>query len=224
MLFGNTQLYELTRAAKLGRGRLPRPLEELRHWVSEKYGVNVLTLVYDRIEIGPHEGRPRLNLLVDTGDDYAALHGGDPFSVSRDIKEAVLRRFSEITSASALDSEYDTKGVHLICDDFSDEAMGQAASRFRERDKQRVIEEFAQYRIWKIEGFSKETVVFYLTEKDVQDSQTNEGSQRIKQRCYQLVKQYDEFDYFQPNTFPIRFDSKENLDKNYKGSMFYYFR
>ena len=102
--------------------------------------------------------------------------------------------------------------------------MGQAASRFRERDKQRVIEEFAQYRIWKIEGFSKETVVFYLTEKDVQDSQTNEGSQRIKQRCYQLVKQYDEFDYFQPNTFPIRFDSKENLDKNYKGSMFYYFR
>ena len=224
MLFGDKQLFRAARAAKLGKGRLPRPLEELRRWVSANYGVDVLNVVYDKIEIGAHQRRPRLNLIVNSADDYAKLHKDNWLTFDPRIKEAILQRFSEVIMAAALDREYDTKDVHLICDDFSDEAMGQAASRFLERDKTRVIEEFAQFRIWKIDGFSKETVIFYLTDKDVQDNQTNEGSQRIKQRCYQLVKQYDEFDYFQLNTFPIKFDSKENLDKNYEGSLFYYFR
>ena len=71
MLFGHPQLYEQTRAAKLGRRALPKPLEELRRWVSEEFGINVLNVGYDRIEIGPHQGRPRLNLIVNSAEDYA---------------------------------------------------------------------------------------------------------------------------------------------------------
>ena len=127
MLFGNDPLYQQARAAKRGKRSLPAPLEELRQWVGDKYGVEVLTVVYDRIEIGSSEGRPRLNLIVDTTEDYAQLHS-DLFSFRPHIKDAILKRFSKIVAVSALGREYDTADVHLICDDFSEEARGRAAT------------------------------------------------------------------------------------------------
>ena len=102
--------------------------------------------------------------------------------------------------------------------------MGRAASRFRERDSARLVREFAQYHLWKIDGFSKNTVVFYLTDNDVRVNQGSGVSRTITQRCYELVKQYDEFGYLDLETFPIKFDSKENLNKNYHGNMYYYFK
>jgi hypothetical protein len=223
MLFGNRPLYEQARAAKRGKRKLPQPLEELRHWVSENYGINVLTVFYDKIDLGPHEGEPRLTFVVDTAKDYAKIHI-DRLTIKPHIKECVLEKFSEITAAAALDNEYVTKNVLLLFDDFSNEAMGQAAERFRERYKKRLIKEFAPFHVWAIDGFSNLVVVFYLTDKDVQDNQANGSSEKIKQRCYELAKRYDEFDYFDQETFPIRFDSKENLNKKFAGNLFYYFR
>jgi hypothetical protein len=223
MLSGNRPLYEQARAAKRGKGRLPQPLEELRCWVSEKYGINVLTVVYDKIELGPHKGKPRLTLVVDTAEDYAKTRI-DRFTIKPHIEEGVLEKFSEIITTAALDNEYDTKNVFLLFDDFSDEAMGQAAERFREKYKKRLIKEFAQFHVWAIDGFSNLVVVFYLTDKDVHNNQANGSSAKIKQRCYELAKRYDEFGYFELETFPIRFDSKENLNKKYSGNLFYYFR
>jgi hypothetical protein len=42
--------------------------------------------------------------------------------------------------------------------------------------------------------------------------------------CYELARQYDEFSYLTIETFPIKFDSKENLNAKYHGNMFYYFK
>lgn len=223
MLFGDKRLYEQARAAKLGRLSLPQPLEDLRRWVSEKYEVNVLHVVYDQIDLGPHEGRPRLNIILETANDYAKMYKA-PFIPKPNITKAILKKFSAVVSDSANASAYDTTKVHLIFDDFSDEAMGQAATRFQERDKQSVLAEFAQDGVWEISGFSKSIVVFYHTDEDIQNGLSDGRSDRIKQRCFELVKQYDEFDYFDLETFPITFDSKQNLDENYQGSMFYYFR
>ena len=223
MLFGNRRLYEQTRTAKLGKMNLAQPLAELRCWVSEKYAVNVLNVVCDRIDIGPHEGRPRLNLILDTADHYAKLHK-DRLTPKPNVKKAILCRFSAIVAAANLDDEYDTTDVHLTFDDFSDEAMGQAATRFLETDKQRVIDEFARFHVWDISGFSKSLVVFYLNDKDVPKNEQNGCSESITQRCYELVRQYDEFDFYHQETFSIAFDSKENLNKHYGGSLFNYFR
>jgi hypothetical protein len=223
MLFGDKKLYEQARAAKLGKLDLIQPLEYLRRWLNENYKVNVLHVVYDLIDLGPHEGRPRLNIILETAEHYAKLHK-DPFSPKPHIKKAISKRFAKIVAASSCDHNYDTANVHVTFDDFSDEAMGQAVTRFQENDKHRLLKEFAPDNVWDISGFSKSVVVFYLTNEDMQSASRNGTNDRIKQRCYELVKQYDEFDYFELETFPITFDSKQNLDENYQGSMFYYFR
>ena len=49
-------------------------------------------------------------------------------------------------------------------------------------------------------------------------------NERIREECYRLVKPFDEFDYFTPENFSILLVSKENLDKNYEGSFYLYFK
>lgn len=73
--------------------------------------------------------------------------------------------------------------------------MGQAAMHFRENDTQQLIDEFPDAHIWNIDGFSGLTVVFYVTDDDVKANELNGTSERIKQRCYELIKKYDEFAY-----------------------------
>lgn len=223
MLFGEKRLYNKCRKMKLGKGKLPVPLEQLRCWVNDRYSINVLNVVYDRIDLGPHEGRPRLNLIIETKNDYDKMHK-DWLTPIPSYRVSILNRFAKIIKELELTDEYNTRDVHLIFDDFSDEAMGQASAELIQRDKRKLMKEFKDSKIWEITGISKQVIVFYLTEQDIKDNEKNGVSDLIKQQCFERVKRYDEFNYFKLETFPITFDSKENLDKNYNGSFFYYFK
>ncbi len=223
MLFGNPKLYDRARQAKLGNSDLSGPLEEIRLWVNSHYLINVLDVVYDTIDLGSHEGTPRLNLIIETTQDYEQLHK-DIFTLKPNIKRSILNRFSRIVAGSACPSKYDTDNVHLITDDFSREAMGRAAEKFIRNDRQAVANRFPNANIWDISGHSTLIVVFYHIEEEISQNQKNGQSEAIRGMCYEGVKRYDEFDYFYPENFSLKFDSKENLDKNYKGSLFYYWR
>lgn len=223
MLFGDKRLYERARKAKLGKTNLSGPLEELRIWVSSRYSINVLDVVYDLIDVRPNESRPRLNLIVETTPDHDKLYKSR-WTLKPNYRKSILNRFSRIVSSSSRSSKFNTENVLLITDDFSREAMGQAAERFRSNDVQAILAKFPDVQLWKISGFSARTVVFYLRNDDVARNRKNGVSEAIQQECYDRVKSYDEFDYFTPDNFELEFDSKQNVDENYEGSMFYYWR
>lgn len=67
-------------------------------------------------------------------------------------------------------------------------------------------------------------VVFYYTEKHVTDNQKNGISKLIEDDYYSMLKKYDELNVFTRDNINLKFDSKENVDKNYEGNLFYYFR
>jgi len=223
MLFGNPELYKRARQAKLGNSCLSGPLEEIRLWVNSRYSINVIDVVYDTIDLGPHEGRPRLNLIIETTQDYGKLNK-DIINLKPNINRSILNTFSRIVAGSASPSQYDTDNIHLITDDFSREAMGRAAERFIRNETQAVVNKFPNANIWEISGHSTLIVVFYYKEGEISQNQKNGQNEAIRKVCYEGVKWYDEFDYFCPENFSLKFDSKENVDKNYEGSMFYYWR
>ena len=223
MLFGNPQLYARARKAKLGNAPRPGPLEELRVWVNSRYSINVLDVVYDSIELGPNESRPRLNLIIETTPEYEQLHKGN-FTLKPSIKRSILKRFSRSVSASSESAKFSTDNVQLITDNFSREAMRQAAEQFLRNDGQAVLAKFPDAHLWDISGHSTLIVVFYLKDDDIARNQKNGTSNAIRQGCYDGVKPYDEFGYFTPDNFSLKFDSKQNVDENYEGSMFYYWR
>jgi len=67
-------------------------------------------------------------------------------------------------------------------------------------------------------------VVFYMTDKVLNENIKNGTNDNIKNDCLRLLRLYDEFDYFNEKTLKLTFDSKQNLDENYQGNSFYYFR
>jgi hypothetical protein len=43
-------------------------------------------------------------------------------------------------------------------------------------------------------------------------------------KYFEILNVYDKFGYFKRDTFEIDLDSKENFDKNYNGSWWYYYK
>jgi hypothetical protein len=221
MLFGNENLFSLVRSAKLGGVELSPVLAELRDWIQRELGVRIVYIVFDHIDIGPCTGRPRLNIILETDLDYDSWKT-DVVTIRPDVERRVLSRFAKLAQADA--KTFDTDDVLLILDNFSDECLGRACAAFLKSDAGLVIRDFAVIPIWKIDGFSRYLVVFLTKEQDIR-LKTDDGTcDRISKRCFDAVKQYDEFDYLSAGTFRLKFDSKENLDKNFNGSLFYYWR
>jgi hypothetical protein len=221
MLFGNPKLYAAARDAKLGITRLPPTLERLRVWINDHYAVTVLHIVYDQIDIGPLGRRPSLNLIVDTAADYAALHR-DQFTPKRNVQITIARRFAKYARENT--AEYNTQNVHIVFDDFSDEAMGQAARRFRAIHADEVVRSFRDSNVWAITGMDKHSVVFYLDHDDVAANNECGISQSITERCFELTRRYDEFGYFTLSNFSLSFDSRQRFDTEFEGNWFHYFR
>ena len=69
MLFGNDALFSIARSAKRGIVEMPPVLSRLRDWISAEYGVSVVYVSFDHIDIGPHAGSPRLTLILETDRD-----------------------------------------------------------------------------------------------------------------------------------------------------------
>jgi len=223
MLYGNKRLYNQTCSVKRGRKTLDPCLVDLQRRIEVEFGVRPLNVVYDHIDIGPHEGRPRLNLILESEDDHKKLHR-DPFTYKNQVKKRVLRLFADAVSDASAHDRFSTDNVHLISDDFSSAAMGEAACQMMSNHQDDLIKRFTEWAIWDIVGFWKVPVVFFMDEAAKQAALESGISERLRNECYRLVKQYDEFDYFTPDNFEIELDSKENLDKNYEGNLYYYFK
>ncbi|HEX6192219.1 MAG TPA: hypothetical protein VFZ42_07640 [Chitinophagaceae bacterium] len=58
----------------------------------------------------------------------------------------------------------------------------------------------------------------------MEEYQKDGTTEKMKQQYYMLLKQYDEFDYIKPYTDFLVFDSKENFDRSFRSSWFYYSR
>ena len=64
-------------------------------------------------------------------------------------------------------------------------------------------------------------VVFYLTR---QDAARREGGEKIERLIRNLVEKAEDAKYLSYMKFKLYFDSKEFVDLEYGGNLFYYFR
>lgn len=221
MLFGDDQLFSLAKSAKLGQQTLPPVLEQLRTWIHQEFATQVIHIIFDQIEIGPAKGRPRLYIILETDADYN-FWKKDLCTVRPDLAGRVQRQFKKLADSSS--EPLSTDNLFLALDNFSAECLSRACSAFLKNEAEQIVQDFADVPIWKIDGFSRHLVVFLRTNKEIELHQKGGVCTAITQRCFQAVKKHDEFGYLSDATFRLNFDSKENLDNNYSGSLFYYWR
>jgi hypothetical protein len=221
MLFGNDHLFSQAKLAKQGRPPVPSVLNELRAWIVDEFGVSVVHVVFDHVDIGLSKGRPRLNVILETDADYESWKP-NVVGIRPDVKSRVLARIAELAASEP--QTYDTDDVFLILDNFAEECLGRACTQVVKRDAGQIIESFPNAPLWAIDGFSRNLVVFFEAEKDIAVHTKSGACAEISKCCFDAVKQYDEFGYLNDSTFRLRFDSRENLNKKYGGSLFNYWR
>ena len=70
----------------------------------------------------------------------------------------------------------------------------------------------------------KSAKVYYYKNNDIDKNHKNGISKKIKSDYYEILKKYDKLDYYTFENFEMIYDSKENLDENYNGSLCIYSR
>ena len=68
------------------------------------------------------------------------------------------------------------------------------------------------------------SVVFYFSDEDIFRYLESGVSQTVTDEYYSILKKHDDLSLFTKDNLRLSFDSKENVDKNYAGSLFYYSR
>ena len=215
------KLYKRVREAKLGQRQMPAPLGHLSAWIAEKYDVRVVYIESDRLKGPPSHGRRRLQIFLDTGADYYRVHE-DHCELKPHVRDEVSQQVVKLM-AEAPGEKADWDKVHIVFSDFSEDAKSQALQKFMEKESKRLRKELARDRVDNL-VCAGDLFIFYKDDADVRRFAADGTSERIRQLCYQRVMPYDEFGYLQPESFTVVFDSKENLDRNYKGSLFYYLK
>lgn len=222
MLFHNKRLYRTALNAKLGTDRSPKLLRELKEWIETRYSVSIVLLKYDTIDIGPHAGRPRLNVIVETDADYSAIHE-DAFTLMPHVKSSIVSQFSRLV-AEADATNFRTEDIHIISGNFSDEAMRISTAEFINAQLDETVRVFSKCGLWTLTAMSREVIAFFFTDAQIADAKQNGCADRLCDYCFSHVKRYDPFGYFARENFPICFDSKENFDKTYQSNWYYYFK
>jgi hypothetical protein len=213
MVLLDDKIYQETKEIVLGKRQKGPLLSELSAWFKARYSVSVLNIQFSQLIAS---SQYRLLLIVESTQDYQKLHhpAYEPEEQALEFRRLALKyRFAD---------EAKLNNLFVTCNDFSEEAKTDANWKAMQEVKELIRSQYAC--VWCVEAMFSHLVVFYYRDRDIQVNKNNGTSQAIIDVYYSILKKYDELDYFTRENIVVKFDSKENLDKNYEGSLFYYSR
>ena len=114
------------------------------------------------------------------------------------------------------------KGLWVRANDFSREAKTVATALALPEAKESIKARYPM--VWSVEANNYVTAVFYITDADVAHYEQDGTSRAITNSYYMILSKYDGLNAFTLETIGLKFDSKENLDTNFEGSVYYYFK
>jgi hypothetical protein len=227
--------YKETKLIKKGEKELSSLFKELAQWIEKKFDVSVLNVYYDLITPG---NRPRLNVILEFSLDenkfkthpYGSYNVHKQKIIADKFKELVNDEYtSEGTLAMRLfkrnhSIKYDTNNIWVIFSSFESVAKIETNESIPQAEVQELKDKINNKDLWEISRCFSGVTFFFYTDRQVKENSENGVIQRLTEEYYNLLKVYDEFDYFKKESFSIGIDSKENFDNNYQSNWYYYYR
>jgi hypothetical protein len=210
--------YVETKLIKLGRKRLCEPFDALANWIAVRWGVAVLNLVFD--EATALHG-PRLQVILEREDDLMSFRQGLNFA--QEAQDAIKGQF--LVCRRQLDaSPIDELSLFVVFSAFAPLARQEADERLGDEQIADLKKRIADPDLWEISRCFGKVTFFFYKDKQVKQRERDGMKAVYSKRYLEILKLHDEFDYVDERIFAVTFDSKENLDKNYGGNWFYYYR
>jgi hypothetical protein len=224
-----------TKLVKQGVKKLDPIFQELAEWINQKFDTKVLNIYYDKIKVD--KNRPRLSIIFEYFPESRRFC--DQRGNFDSVKQAmVTEKLIQILSADknfngnlftrlfkkATAQNFNTKRLLVIFTAFEPVAREEVNKKIPKTEIDNLEQELLNKNVWKIYREFSMTILFFYTDNQIQQYTTDGTTELLKKKYLDLLKKYDEFDYFKPETSFMTFDSKENFDKTYQGNWFYYYK
>jgi hypothetical protein len=220
MVLLDDDIYKETKEIVRGKRRQSPLVMELAEWFRIKYSVKVLNIQFSKLT-GPQENRFRLYVIIENTNDYQKMYVS-PSQPNEEYQAQIALEFRKLALKHKFTDESSLENLFVIYNDFSDEAKTEANWGAAKEVTAQIKSKYPI--VWDVISMFSGSVVFYNTDTDIGVNENNGLSKAIRDTYYSILKRYDEFNYFTRENISLRFDSKENLDKNYQGNLFYYTR
>jgi len=227
--------YTQTKKIKLGIQKMKPEFIPLAQWIDKKFEVKTINIIYDTI----YDKKPRIQICFEFEKEKNKFlnHGISYFDKAK--QKLIAKKFKELIEQQGLakkqnsflsffkskqNGKYLTDDVFVIYGAFEPIAKQEATCKITLEQTEKFIKSFNNKDIWTISiGFTIPTF-FMFTEEQVKEYDTPEIKQIWADKFFDLVKPFDEFNYFKREDIHIYLDSKENFDKNYDSNWYYYYK
>ena len=219
MITSSDKEFASTKRIKRGDDFLTSPFDTLADWISSRWDVVVLNVIYDSRD---DLRAPRLQVILEHQYDADKFHSSD-FNFDADKQASIAKQFIELTN-SEQSPRYDVDGLFVVFSAFAPIAKEEADSKLSDEQIESLKNRIGNPDLWCISRcFGHVTFMFYT---DVQAAEHEaDGKRATYARDYFcILKPMDEFNYITADNFSVQFDSKQNFDDNYQSNWYYYYK
>lgn len=233
MIMPSDKDYKSTKKIKQKVSKIKEELEPLAKWIDEKYDVNTLNLIFDYID--NDKSHPRLQVCLEYAKDKGKFMDYSTYNFDERKQNDIAEKFAETTSDYELKNKknwvkkklgltYKSNNLYVYFTDFESIAKIEANEKITEKEIKKLQAKIDNNELWTISRAFSGVTYFLYTNEQLKKYQDSETFKNWKNQYYELLKNYDEFDYFKNDYFYFDLDSKENFDNNYESNWYYYYK
>lgn len=136
----------------------------------------------------------------------------------------ILNKFFELAKILNYPTYYNKEDIWVdYYFSFPIDYLNLIIGKIESRLKREVLNKYKEKaNIWEIVNCGFGIHILYFTELNKNENEQNGITESIKNIYLSTIKEMDEFDFYKKEY--IHFDTKENIDTNYEGSIYYYLR
>ena len=214
--------YQETLDLLKGRKSLSPMYAELKAWLYDEFRVTAYNFEFREMNWSYAPGKYRLFIQLSSKADYDSMFDGGNYSAEK--QAAISEKLCELALQYHMPDVENYQNVFVAYCDFSEEIRSDYNGKAYLLLKEELKEKYTRHSVWDIIALFSSLTVFYQTDADIRLNQDNGVSKQIKDEYYDTLHRLDEFHVFSYEHFNVTFDSKENLDNNFEGNLFYYFK
>ena len=206
---------------KRGTSHLDATFHELQQWLQSTFAI---PMGYGDSQPSPYPTpRNYLRLFVEPHAEYEKLKiYTDAFNYEFAHHEEIVQQFIRIRTRNTLCAP--KRKIYLQCYDLEKELQEHTLLQAFPKFKMHIQATYPLLNIANVDINVTKLCVFYKTNRDLMQYAANGISKQLSLDWNECIQATDEFGYCKNSTWAVHFDSHENVEKNYEGSYFFYFR
>jgi hypothetical protein len=228
--------YKNAKLIKQGKEKIDIKFKELADWISTKYKVTVLNINHKLID----NNRIRIGIAVETYEDYLKFKENKELCWSNydeKIQNEIARKYIELNDnnikmqsdkkligLNTIKEKLKLKDIFVATSAFEPIAREEVNLQITEQRIEKLVNDFKTDEIWKITRFFSSATLFVFTDKQKEEFKNSDIFKKIENSYFDLLKEYDEFNYWKREKFTLGIDTKQFFDEKCESNWFYYYK